>query len=223
MLRWLPESVSTFSGDIDALIRLIYYTVGAWFVLTFAVILIFLVRYRYRPGRRAVYLPGNTLAQSAWVLVPGLVVLLLDIGIDIYGERVWEAVKLHQPPAAVQVRVTGKQFAWEVLYPGPDGRFGTADDRQLNGELHVPVHQVVHVTLGAEDVIHSFFLPHLRLKQDALPGRQLTVWFEATVPGTYPLVCAELCGTGHTGMFGRLIVHTPEDYQAWVKAQWPSS
>ena len=223
MLSWLPQSVSTFGGDIDSIFALIYYTVGAWFILTYVVIIVFLIRYRRRPGRRAVYVHGNSLAQSAWVLVPGLIVLLLDISIDIHGEKVWEKVKQHLPAGNIQVQVTGKQFAWEVLYPGPDGKFGTADDRQIDGELHVPVQKVVHVTLTSKDVIHSFFLPVLRLKQDALPGRKIKLWFAATKPGSYPLVCAELCGTGHTGMFGRLIVHTPEDYEAWVKSQWPTS
>ena len=87
----------------------------------------------------------------------------------------------------------------------------------------MPVHKVVQVTLTSEDVVHSFFLPNLRLKQDALQGRTIVLWFEATEPGDYPIACAELCGTGHTGMFGRLLVHTPEAYEAWLKEQWPAS
>jgi cytochrome c oxidase subunit 2 len=72
-------------------------------------------------------------------------------------------------------------------------------------------------------VIHSFFLPHLRLKQDAVPGREIEAWFEATKPGRYELPCAELCGFGHSGMKGWLTVHSPDEYQKWVKNQWPSS
>jgi cytochrome c oxidase subunit 2 len=166
---------------------------------------------------------GNTFRQYAWILVLGLIVVILDIGIDIRGEEVWNKVKLHVPAADVQVRVTGKQFNWEVLHPGPDGKFDTQDDRQIDGQLHVPVNKVVHITLTSKDVIHSFFLPHLRLKQDAMPGRDIVVWFEATKPGEYPWPCAELCGTGHTGMVGSLTVHTPETYKAWVAEQWPAS
>ena len=121
------------------------------------------------------------------------------------------------------MRVTAKRFNLEVWYPGPDGQLNTADDVQIEGELHVPVHKVVHITLASKDVIHSFFLPYLRLKQDALPGRNIPLWFEATKAGVYPLPCAELCGTGHTGMMGRLLVHTPEEYEAWSKKYWPAS
>jgi cytochrome c oxidase subunit 2 len=223
MLNWLPRNVSTFGGDVDAIFALIYYIVAAWFVLTYGAIIYALVRYRRRPGRRALYMPGNTLRQYGWILLLGLVVLLLDVGIDIRGEHVWEKVKQQTPAPEVQVRVTAKQFNWEVQYPGPDGIFDTSDDRRIDGQLHVPVHKVVHVTLMARDVIHSFFLPHLRLKQDAMPGRPTGLWFEATEPGVYPLPCAELCGTGHTGMLGHLTVHAPETYEAWVKAQWPAS
>jgi cytochrome c oxidase subunit 2 len=127
------------------------------------------------------------------------------------------------PPSDVHVQVTAKQFNWEILYPGPDGKIGTADDLQMDNELHVPVGKVVRVTLKAKDVIHSFFLPNLRLKQDAVPGREIQAWFEATKPGRYEIPCAELCGFGHSGMLGHLTVHTADDYDKWVKEQWPSS
>ena len=223
MLRWLPKNVSTFGGDIDSILYLIYYVVAIWFVLTYAAIFYCLIRYRRRPGQKARYMEGNTLRQYGWILGLGVVVFLLDIGIDVRGEQVWQKVKGQLPKPGVQLQVTGKQFVWEVVYPGPDGFFDTSDDHRIKNELHVPVNQVVHVKLMAEDVIHSFFLPHLRLKQDAMPGHAVTVWFEATEPGVYPLPCAELCGSGHTGMLGQLTVHTPEDYEAWVKQQWPQS
>jgi cytochrome c oxidase subunit 2 len=223
MWSWLPENVSTYGGDIDYILYLIYYITGAWFFLTIGIIVLFLFLYRRREGRRATYVHGNNLAQSAWILVPGLIVLGLDLWMDIQSAPIWERIKVHMPPADVRVHVTGKQFNWEILYPGPDGRFGTADDLQVDNELHVPVGKVVHVTLKAKDVIHSFFLPHLRLKQDALPGRDIEAWFEATKPGVYEIPCAELCGFGHSGMVGYLTVHSAEDYEKWVKRTWPSS
>jgi cytochrome c oxidase subunit 2 len=116
--------------------------------------------------------------------------------------------------------VNGKQFNWDMTYPGPDGEWGTDDDLQLENQLHVPVNEVVHIRLTADDVIHSFFVPQLRLKQDALPGRFINMWFEATKPGTYEIPCAELCGFGHSGMLGYLTVHTEEDYAAWVSERW---
>jgi cytochrome c oxidase subunit 2 len=92
----------------------------------------------------------------------------------------------------------------------------------LENELHVPVNTVVVVTLQSRDVIHSFFLPNVRLKQDAVPGREIRAWFEATQPGRYELPCAELCGFGHSGMLGYMTVYSPEDYSKWVKEHWPS-
>jgi cytochrome c oxidase subunit 2 len=124
------------------------------------------------------------------------------------------------PETDIVVRAAGKQFNWEFTYPGPDGRFGTEDDLQLDNDLHVPVGKPVRVILTSKDVIHSFFLPHFRLKQDAMPGREIPVWFEATKTGEFEIPCAELCGFGHSGMKGLVYVHTPEDYQKWIKERW---
>lgn len=218
---WFPENVSSFGGEIDALFRLILYVTGAWFILTEGLILFFLLRYRRREGRRAAYVAGDNLRQLAWILVPCLIVLLLDLWLDFRGAEVWAKIKGQIPPSDFHVQVTGKQFNWEILYPGPDKEFGTADDVLMENELHVPASRVVRVILKSKDVIHSFFLPNLRLKQDAVPGRAITAWFEATKPGKYPLPCAELCGFGHTGMNGWLFAHSPEDYAKWAKQQWP--
>src|SRR5262249_874182 len=89
--------------------------------------------------------------------------------------------------------------------------------------LNVPVNKKIRVILRSKDVIHSFFVPQMRLKQDAMPGRSITVWFEATKPGRYEIPCAELCGFGHSGMKGWMTVHTQDDYAHWVKDRWPSS
>ena len=109
-----------------------------------------------------------------------------------------------------------KQFNWEVSYPGPDGKLGSDDDVKFDNDVHVPVHKPVRLFLTAADVIHSFFIPNLRFKQDVVPGRQIIGWFEATKPGRYELPCAELCGFGHSGMKGWLHVHTPEEYKKWA-------
>jgi cytochrome c oxidase subunit 2 len=114
------------------------------------------------------------------------------------------------------VQVTAKQFNWQVTYPGADGKFGTADDKTLLDEMHVPANKVVHVHLRSQDVIHSFFVPQFRMKQDAVPGRAIMQWFEATKPGKYELPCAELCGFGHSGMKGWIYVHGAEDYKKWA-------
>ena len=221
MLSWLPENVSSFGGDIDSLFYLILYITGAWFILTEGLIIVLLILYRRKEGRPAAYIPGNNLKQAAWILIPGLIVLLLDLWIDFRGAEVWAKIKGHIPPSDLQIQVTGKQFNWEIVYPGPDGKLGTADDLQTDNELHVPAGKVIRVVLKSKDVIHSFFLPNLRLKQDAVPGRDIVAWFEATKPGKYEMPCAELCGFGHSGMGGWLYVHTAEEYENWVKEHWP--
>ena len=114
-------------------------------------------------------------------------------------------------------RSRGKQFNWEITYPGPDGKLDTKDDFKVDNEMHVPVNTVIRVRLTSNDVIHSFFLPNLRIKQDAVPGREVLVWFEAIKTGKYELPCAELCGFGHSGMLGWLYVDTPEAYEKWEK------
>jgi len=223
MMRWLPENVSTYGGDIDALLSFIYSLTLFWFFLTIGLIGVFLVVYRRRDGRRATYVQGERFAEAAWILIPAAIVLVLDLWIDIRGSDAWAKVKGRIPPTTYHVEVIGKQFNWEIVYPGPDGKFGTADDLKLDNELHVPVNQVIHGKLKSKDVIHNFFLPNLRFKQDAVPGREQDFWFQVTKPGKYEMPCAELCGFGHSGMNGYLYVHTPEDYQTWLKERWPPS
>ena len=220
MQEWFPENVSTFGADVDGIFWLIFYITTVWFFITEGLILYFVIRYRRKPGRKAVYAAGDTWSQLAWVLVPLAIVVVLDVIIDSRSADVWAKVKRERPAADVVVRAAGKQFNWEFVYPGPDGKFGTPDDLQLDNELHVPVGKKVHVILTAKDVIHSFFLPHARLKQDVVPGREITAWFEIVKPGEYEIPCAELCGFGHSGMNGKLYAHTPEQYQKWVTEKW---
>jgi cytochrome c oxidase subunit 2 len=222
MQNLFPENVSTFGGDVDGIFWFIFYVTAVWFILTEGLILYFVIRYRRKPGRKAAYVLGDTPAQLAWLLVPLVVVVVLDLIIDLRGAQVWAKIKGQLPPAEVTVRATGKQFNWEFTYPGPDGQFGTEDDLQSENDLHVPVGKVVRVTLTSKDVIHSFFLPHLRLKQDVVPGREIHAWFEATKTGKYEIPCAELCGFGHSGMNGMLHVHSAEDYQKWLQEKSPS-
>src|SRR3990170_3781631 len=217
MMRWLPENVSTFGPEIDRLFTLVYYITGAVFLLVTVVLALALLLYRRRAGRRAVYSHGNTTLELVWTIIPAIILVVISF----LSQATWAKVKAHMPPAQVHLEVTGKQFNWEVVYPGPDGKFGTADDLKLDNEIHVPVNQVVHGKLKSKDVIHNFFLPNLRFKQDAVPGREQDFWFQVTKPGKYEMPCAELCGFGHSGMNGYLYVHTPEDYQQWLKERWP--
>lgn len=217
MLDWLPENISTYGDRIDFFFHVIYYITTTVFVLVAAAMVFFLIKYRYREGRKATYSHGNTTLEIVWTSATTLAVIILALA----SKPLWSEIKQQQPPADVTVKVTGKQFNWEILYPGPDGQFGTGDDYQIDNNLYVPVNATVHVDLGSRDVIHSFFVPVLRLKQDALPGREIRAWFKATKTGTYEIPCAELCGFGHSGMKGTLFVQTPEEYQKWVEETWP--
>jgi cytochrome c oxidase subunit 2 len=215
---WLPPNVSTYGGDVDRLFYLIFYITGIAWVLVQVVMLVFLWQYRHREGRRAEYSHGNTTLEIIWTIVPALILVILGF----ISRSTWAAIRYTHPQTDTVVQITAKQFNWEVLYPGPDGKFDTDDDKMIENDLHVPVGKIVRVRLTSKDVIHSFFVPVFRLKQDAVPGRIIEVWFEATTPGVYELPCAELCGFGHSGMLGHVTVQTPEDYQAWIKEQWPS-
>jgi len=219
MLSWLPENVSTYGGEIDFLFYVIYYITLIAFLLVAITMVVFLIKYRHREGRRATYTHGNNTLEVIWTIVPAAILVILAF----MGQDLWENIKMRTPSGDVQVQVTSKQFNWDMVYPGPDKKFGTKDDLKVENELHVPVNKVVILTLKSEDVIHSFFVPNLRLKQDTLPGREIPAWFEAIKAGTYEIPCAELCGFGHSGMKGKLIVHTPADYAKWVKKHWPSS
>ncbi len=221
MSDWFPKNISTFGGDIDFVFDLIFYIVGFWFLLTEGAILYFVIRYRRGKDRKASHVRGDNWGQAAWILIPAAIVLVLDLGIDFAGAKAYDRVKGDLPPGEIVVQVGSKQFNWIVTYPGPDGAFGTEDDLLLENEIHVPVDKVVHVHLTSEDVIHSFFVPVLRLKQDVLPGREITAWFNATETGKYEVACAELCGYGHYTMRAFLTIHSPEEYAAWVKEQWP--
>jgi cytochrome c oxidase subunit 2 len=213
---WLPENVSTYGQDIDYLFNLIYYITGGVFILVAGTMIAFLVMYRYREGRRARYIHGNRGVEIVWTVVPTLILVVLTV----LSLPAWVRIKMQIPQSDLKIEVMAKQFNWIVTYPGPDGKFGTDDDKTLDNEIHVPVGKPVVLVLKARDVIHSLFLPNLRFKQDMVPGREIHGWFEATKPGKYEMPCAELCGFGHSGMRGWLYVHTPEEYQKWVKKQW---
>lgn len=219
MLDWLPQNVSTYGGEIDKFFYVIYYITTTVFFLVAVSMIYFLIKYRYKEGRKAKYYHGNNTLEIIWTSATFITMLVLAL----VSKPLWSRIKQEVPPSNIVVQVTGKQFNWEILYPGPDMTFGTEDDYQIDNQLHVPVDRVVRILLKSKDVIHSFFVPQLRLKQDTVPGREILAWFEATVPGKYEIPCAELCGFGHSGMLGYLYVHTAEEYDAWMKETWPEN
>jgi len=211
--RWLPESISTYGPDIDSIFYLIYYITTISLVLVLGTMVFFLIKYRARPGRKAIYSHGNTTLEVIWTIVPALVFIALGL----MSQRSWAMVKSHLPDTDIRLKVVAKQFNWEMHYPGLDGVIGNADDVVIENSLHVPVGRPVRVVLASEDVIHSFFLPNVRLKQDALPGREIEVWFEVTRTGTFEIPCAELCGFGHGNMLGTMQVHEPGEFSEWAR------
>lgn len=213
----LPETISTFGADIDRLFHAVVIITGIVFVLVEVVLVVFLVKYRHREGRRSEYTHGNTKLEIAWTSATALIVLIL--GIVSWG--LWQRIKnpAFFPDPGLELEITAKQFEWNVKYPGGDGQLDTGDDFVVRNQLHVPVGVPVRIRLQAEDVIHSFFVPQLRLKQDAVPGMQIPMWFEATTAGEFVVGCAELCGLGHYRMKGSMTVHEAADFAAWQQSR----
>jgi cytochrome c oxidase subunit II len=220
MSWFLPHGASSFAGDIDFLYYMILVITGIAFVVVEVGLVWFLIKYRARPGRRAVYTHGSTKAEIIWTAVPAVTVVLIGI----LSGGVWNAVKGRHaaPPNSLEYHVTAKQFEWNITHPGVDGRLNSGDDVTVRNQLHIPVNQPILVHLNSEDVIHSFFIPAFRVKQDAVPGMNIEVWFEATEEGEFDIACAELCGNGHTTMGARVTVHSPAGYQQWLAEQGPN-
>ncbi len=214
---WFPTNASSYGGEIDSLFVLILYITGTVFVVVEVTLLVFLFRYRKQEGRKASYIEGSTRAEIIWTTIPAVVCAFLGI----FSQPLWSRIKdpARIPADASPIDVMAKQFEWHFTYPGPDGQLGTADDFEKRNELHVVVHRKYQVRLQSEDVIHSFFIPAFRLKQDAVPGMQIHAWFEPTITGEYELGCAELCGLGHYRMRSRVFVQTAEEFAAWQAAQ----
>jgi len=210
---YFPHDISTFGPSIDSIFLLIFWiTVVTWILVTITLV-VFLVKYRARPGRKAEYIEGNSKLEITWTSITTVILVALAL----LSRSTWAYVKEQGPPGDFFYKVTAKQFNWEITYPGPDGKLGTKDDVTVENEFHVPVNKVIRIGLESKDVIHSFFVPNMRLKQDAVPGRTIEVWFEVTEPGQYEIPCAELCGFGHSGMKGNLTVQSQEDYDKWLK------
>jgi len=217
MRWWLPDAGSTFAGPIDTLFLAILIITGIALVLVEVGLVVFIVRYRARPGRKAFYTHGSTRAEVIWTAIPAVTMVALGL----ISNHYWVIMKDKKsvPPDAVRIGVHGKQFEWQVTYGGPDGTLGTPDDFTVRNQLHIVVDKPVAIELSSEDVIHSFFVPEFRVKQDAVPGMHITAWFQATKTGEFEIGCAELCGMGHYKMRARVFVHTPEEFTAWMAQQ----
>jgi cytochrome c oxidase subunit 2 len=198
-----PTEASTLAGRTDHLLFYLIGLTGSVAALVAVLIVYFAVRYRRRPGNeQAVQIQGSNRLEVAWTVVP----LVLFLFTYVWGANVyfWAYTP---PPDALQVYGIGKQWMWKFQHLG--------GQREID-ELHVPVGRPVKMLLTSQDVIHSFYVPAFRVKQDAVPGRYTEIWFEATVPGTYHLFCAEYCGTLHSHMTGSVIALEPAAFEQWL-------
>ncbi len=202
---FLPEQASTIAGSVDGLYLFLVAVSGFFATLIAVMILFFAVRYRRRSkDERPEQLHGSLALELTWTIIPFAITMVMFF----WGAQVY--LTMARPPDnAMEVYVVGRQWMWKLQHK--EGK------REIN-ELHVPVNQPVKLTITSEDVIHSFFVPAFRIKQDAIPGRYTSAWFEATKIGTYHLFCAEYCGTEHAKMIGKVIVMEPDDYQTWLGA-----
>lgn len=224
MPQWgFPTDISTTGYAIDRLFWLATALAGTTLLVVAGTLGWFLLRYRARPARRAHYTHGDSI--PALLMTGGLALLvffLLDVNLAYHDHRAWE-LAWGSPPAsreALRVEIMPEQFAWNIRYAGLDGRFRTADDVTTLNQLHVPANRPVIVQLQSKDVIHSFFLPNLRIKMDAVPGMVTALYFQAKTPGTYDIACAEHCGFGHYRMRGYLVVEeSAQAFNAWLTEQ----
>lgn len=212
---WLPEMVSTYGGGTDFLFEVIMWLVAVFFVLTEGILIYCMLFFSKSRKTKGVFSHGSHKLELFWTIVPA--VLLLLIAFVQMGD--WADIKFdgNRPDEKPIARVWAAQFDWHIQYPGADGEFDTPDDIDSSFDFVVPVNTDIVFQLRSRDVIHSFFVPQFRLKQDAMPGMETPMWFNATKIGDYDLICAELCGWGHYKMAGRVRVVSQEDYEAFLQ------
>ncbi len=221
ILNSLVPSISTYSADIDFLIDVITLLVGVPFLIACSVFFSFLFRFKKQEGVPSLYITGNQHRHMKWIHRAHVPVLVFDVIIIVLAVNVWYDIKQDLPEANSTVRVIAQQWAWTFQHPGLDDVFDTADDIRTVNELHIAKDTLYHFKLSSLDVIHSFSVPVFRLKQDAIPERVITGWFEATQTGEHDIQCAEICGIGHGLMPARIIIETPGQHATWLAANNP--
>lgn len=234
---WLPVGASAAAAGIDHHFLVSFVMMGVVFVAA-QLVLGYLV-WKYRAGGSSAkvdYSHGNTTLELVWTVLTAV----LFVGMNLMSSSIWASERFRAAEAnAVRVEVTGMQFAWYFRYPGPDGKFGVtkpeledasaggeaalgldpkdpaSKDDVVTGVMVVPVNREVEVILRAHDVIHSFFVPAMRFKQDAVPGLAIHMHFTPIQTGEFEIACAELCGLGHYKMHGILKVVSQEEFDKW--------
>lgn len=233
----LPANASEHGFQIDHIIEFAHWFMAALFVGWSAFFVYVLLRFRRSrnpvANHEGVKSGISTHLEFAVVLIEA--VMLVGFAIPLWAKRVNQ---FPESKDAIVVHAIGQQFNWNFHMPGPDGQYGRRDanlvsnsnsvgldpndpagkdDIVVLGELHVPVNRPVIIELSSKDVIHNFALPAMRMAQDAIPGQLIPMWFTPIKTGTYEVICGQLCGLGHYGMKGTVVVDNPEEYQAWLK------
>ena len=202
-----PQAASTIAPRVDRL-TLALLAMSAVIALGVATAIVYLC-VKYREGSPADRSPSSpfwqAVVEATWITVP----TLIGLGFFAWGGAVYVREK-RPPPDSLEIRVIGKQWMWHLQHPG--------GQREIN-ELHIPIHRPVRLAMTSQDVIHSFYVPEFRVKQDVLPDRVTSVWFEAAREGVYQIECAQYCGTEHARMRGRVIALKPRDYARWLAGE----
>lgn len=230
-LFWFPEGISEHAGAIDAQFMWTLIVVGIAFTAAQVALGYAVIRFGRKGDARAVYSHGSNKLEVTWTIVTAVVFVVLAV----LGQRVW--AQLHLSAAAdnaARVEVVAQQFQWNFHYSGADGAFGRTEARYIDDSalnfvgldptdpagkddaqlttLVIPLNRQVELTLKSKDVIHSFFVPALRFKQDMLPGMAIKVHFTANKEGKYEIPCAELCGSLHHNMKSNMIVIPADEF-----------
>ena len=209
---------STYAADIDNLITLLAVLTGFWFLAAEGVFFWLIWKFREEPGQKSQYLVGKEKHVKRWITIPHALVLVCDVFIVIGAVQVWYNVKQRLPEPDSTIRIIGQQWAWTFQHPGADNELDTADDIFTVEDLHIEVDKVYHFKLESLDVLHDFSVPVFRIKQDAVPGRSITGWFEANQTGEFDIQCAEICGIGHGIMAGRIHIEDANTHGAWISS-----
>lgn len=222
--HWLPQDVSANGYVIDNLFYFILILTGVIFIATSLVLFWFLWKYDAEKNPEPVkYMHGSHSLEVIWSIIPSVALLFIAI----YQMDAWADAKMKRPTINVGgaevlkpplAEVTGRQFEWRIRYAGEDGLIGTEDDVHTVNDLRIPLNEETVLLIKSQDVLHSFFLPNLRIKQDVVPGMKQFVWFKATQTGQFDIVCAELCGWGHYKMRGRVTVAERSRFDSWLES-----
>lgn len=215
----LPKCISTYGKEIDHLFWLMVGITFFAFVVSLYVLFKPLFTNHHSKVPRARYITGEG-KQYRWITIALIGLALSDFLILFVEHHSWAAIEREVPSADLEVAIIGRQWNYIFVYPGPDGKLSTEDDVRIdqpNSELHVPLNKNIVVHLMATDVLHSFWVPNIRLKQDCIPGRTIKRWFNLTETGRYEIACAEICGILHSKMRNYLVVEDQAAFDTYIR------